>query len=125
MSCPDVMFNIHTNPTPNSNYVQLANKWEIKKWIDADGNVRWYGCRRGYEHNIGSSVCSMTKGVANPPCDLENFADAIKFVMKECEDAGMFCELQEGTLLGNRLKRVDYRLSSDPGIGREGGTEWE
>lgn len=100
VSCPDIMFNIHTNPLPDSYYAQLASKWEIKKWVEASGQVRWYGCRRGYQHNIGTQSCSMSKGVANPPCDLENFADAIKFLMKECEDAGLYCELQEGTLLG-------------------------
>ena len=37
--------------------------------------------------------------MAVPPCDLENLADAIKMIMGECEKAGLFCGLQEGTLL--------------------------
>ena len=51
------------------------------------------------------------RGLGVPPCDLENLADAIKFVMKECEDAGLFCELQEGTLLGKRLFTQDSFFS--------------
>ena len=58
-----------------------------------------YGCRRGIKHGKGHS-CSRPRGVGVPPCDLENLADAIKMIMRECEKAGLFCELQEGTLLG-------------------------
>ena len=58
-----------------------------------------YGCRRGIKHRGGHS-CSRPRGVGVPPCDLENLADAIKMIMGECENAGLFCELQEGTLLG-------------------------
>lgn len=58
-----------------------------------------YGCRRGLKHRQSSS-CSKPTGLAVPPCDLENLADAIKLIMEECEKAGLFCELQEGTLLG-------------------------
>ncbi|XP_032226808.2 uncharacterized protein LOC5502641 [Nematostella vectensis] len=100
LSCPDVMFNIYTSPVSDQAYVDFARKWDIKKWLDPDGRVRWYGCRRGHEYTSSSSTCSLTKSLAVPPCDLENLADAIKFVMKECENAGLFCELQEGTLLG-------------------------
>lgn len=50
-------------------------------------------------HN--SSSCSRETGLAVPPCDLENLADLIKFVMKECEDAGVYCELHEGSVLGD------------------------
>uniref|UniRef100_A0A6P8J045 Uncharacterized protein LOC116305542 n=1 Tax=Actinia tenebrosa TaxID=6105 RepID=A0A6P8J045_ACTTE len=94
------MFNINTRKVDDESYVELAKKWDIKKWVESDGQVRWYGCRRGYRHNQGTSKCSLTKGLGNPPCELENLADAIKFIMRECEKAGLFCELQEGTLLG-------------------------
>ena len=46
------------------------------------------------------------KGLGVPPCDLENLADAVKLIMKECEDAGLFCELQMGTLLGENYAKV-------------------
>lgn len=100
VSCPDVMFNIYPREIADDEYTSLAQKWEVKKWVDSDGRVRWYGCRRGHSHT-NSGACSFNTGLGVPPCDLENLADAIKFVMKECEDAGLFCELQEGTLLGN------------------------
>ena len=94
------MFNIYHREIPDAKYTSLAQKWEVKKWVDSDGRVRWYGCRHGHSHT-NSGSCSFDTGLGVPPCDLENLADAIKFVMKECEDAGLFCELQEGTLLGN------------------------
>ena len=100
VSCPDVMFNIYSRDIPDERYAALARKWQVKKWVESNGRIRWYGCRRGYAHTHSDS-CSLRSGIGVPPCDLENLADAIKFVMKECEDAGLFCELQEGTLLGN------------------------
>lgn len=99
ISCPDVMFNIYDRDITDDKYAALARKWEVKKWVDSSGKVRWYGCRRGHSYT-GTSSCGFHRGLGVPPCDLENLADAIKFVMKECEDAGLFCELQEGTLLG-------------------------
>jgi len=99
VSCPDVMFNIYSREIPDERYGALARKWDVKKWVESNGRVRWYGCRRGHSHTSSDS-CSFHSGIGVPPCDLENLADAIKFVMKECEDAGLFCELQEGTLLG-------------------------
>ena len=93
------MFNVQPRDVPDAKYVAVAEKHEIKRWVEANGRVRWYGCRRGYDYNSGSS-CSLTKGIGVPPCDLANLAEVVKFIMKECEDAGLFCELQEGTLLG-------------------------
>ena len=101
-SCPDVMFNVYSRDIPDERYAPLATKWNVKKWVESSGRVRWYGCRRGISYAISRS-CSFDTGFAVPPCDLENLADAIKFVMKECEEAGLFCELQEGTLLGNKI----------------------
>ena len=94
------MFNTYFREIPDKRYVDLARKWDVKKWVESSGRVRWYGCRRGHPHT-SSDTCSFNSGIGVPPCDLENLADAIKFVMKECEDAGLFCEFQEGTLLGN------------------------
>lgn len=104
------MFNIYPREIADDTYTSLAQKWEVKKWVDSDGRVRWYGCRRGHSHT-NSGACSFNTGLGVPPCDLENLADAIKFVMKECEDAGLFCELQEGTLLGNdNTTDLNYKL---------------
>ena len=98
VSCPDVMFNVVTRDVKDEEYVTFAKKFQIQKWVDPDGRVRWYGCRRGLSYTKDS--CPVQKGIGVPPASLENLADAIKFVMKECEDGGMFCEFQEGTLLG-------------------------
>ena len=105
VSCPDVMFNTYSREIPDGSYEALARKWSVKKWVESNGRVRWYGCRRGHSHT-SSDTCSFQAGIGVPPCDLENLADAIKFVMKECEDAGLFCELQEGTLLGKVVSPI-------------------
>ena len=81
--------------------MDLAQKWDLKKWVESDGRVRWYGCRGGHADNTTS--CSRRTGLAVPPCDLENLADAIKFIMKECENAGVYCELNEGSVLGKSV----------------------
>ena len=86
---------------PHEKYVALANKWDVKKWINSDGTIRWYGCRRGGRPNDNTASCRKQSGLLVPPCDLENLADMIKFVMKECENAGLLCELNEGSQLGN------------------------
>lgn len=109
-SCPDVMFNVYSRDIPDEGYAPLATKWNLKKWVESSGRVRWYGCRRGISYAISES-CSFDTGFAVPPCDLENLADAIKFVMRECEDAGLFCELQEGTLLGNKIASLIVQSS--------------
>ena len=102
ISCPDVMFNTYEREIPDNKYVALAEKWKVKKWVDSDGRVRWYGCRGGHAK---TSSCNRMKGVAVPPCDLENLADAIKFVMKECENAGVYCEVHEGSVLGKSVNQ--------------------
>ena len=101
VSCPDVMFETHVQEIPHEKYVALANKWDVKKWINSDGTIRWYGCRRGGRPNDNTASCRKQSGLLVPSCDLENLADMIKFVMKECENAGLLCELNEGSQLGN------------------------
>lgn len=93
------MFNVQPRVVKDADYVAVARKHDIKRLVDANGRVHWYGCRRGYAYT-GDVTCSLTKGLGVPPCDLANLAEVVKFIMKECEDAGLFCELQEGTLLG-------------------------
>ena len=96
------MFNTYEREIPDQKYVALARKWDVKKWVDSDGRVRWYGCRGDHIQDKPSS-CSRKKGLAVPPCDLENLADAIKFVMRECENARVYCELHEGSMLGESV----------------------
>ena len=109
VNCPDVMFNTFVREIPDPKYLALTQKWRVKKWVESDGRVRWYGCRRGYSHT-SSKRCGDKKGLGVPPCDLENLADAIKFTMKACEDVGIYCELHEGSSLG---KLIYYSLSAN------------
>jgi len=89
----------------------LAQKWDVKKWVEPDGKVRWYGCRRGYNYT-SKSRCSTKLGITDPPCDLENLADAVKFVMKKCEETGVYCEIRDGTLLGNLIITTTSRAKN-------------
>ena len=99
VTCPDVMFHTQPSPVRDDDLVNFANKHSIKKIVEADGKVRWFGCRRGIKHRNGEK-CPLKSGLVVPPCCLENLADAIKFVMEQCERNNITCELQEGTLLG-------------------------
>ena len=99
ISCPDVMFNVHPNEVKDGELVDFAKKHQIRKILEADGRVRWFGCRRGLSYR-SDRRCNIQSGYAVPPCCLENLADAVKFVMARCEEHGILCELQEGTLLG-------------------------
>ena len=100
VSCPDVMFNILDRGIDDEELVDFANKHAIHKLVEASGRVRWYGCRNGYSYTSASLCAQKKKGLALSPASMENLADAIKFFMKTCEEAGAFCELQSGTSLG-------------------------
>ena len=96
------MFDTYEREIPDQKYTALAQKWDVKKWVESDGRVRWYGCRRGYSHTSSTS-CKRKTGLGVPPCDLENLADVIKFVKKEFENAGIYYEMNAGTALGNSI----------------------
>ena len=87
------MFYKYSREIPDENYVDLTRKWDVKKWVESSGRVR-------YSHTSPGNCDSFQSGMAVPPCDLENLADAVKFVMKECENTGLLCELTDGTLTG-------------------------
>ena len=99
VTCPDVMFHTQYSPERDDELTNFANKHNIKKIVEADGTIRWFGCRRGLKNRNGEK-CPLKSGLAVPPCCLENVADAIKFVMEQCVRNKITCELQEGTLLG-------------------------
>lgn len=99
VSCPDVQFSVQPKEVKDTELVEFAKKHQIRKIIEADGRVRWFGCRRGLSYRT-SNRCTVQSGYAVPPCCLENLADAVKFIMARCEENGILCELQEGTLLG-------------------------
>ena len=97
-ACTDVLTRVNFPDRNDSSLAEFANLWDIKKIIEANGRTRWYGCKRGIPHR--QKKCRLRRGMAVPPCCLENLADAIKFIMKTCADNEIICELQEGTLLG-------------------------
>ena len=99
VSCPDVMFQINTHDRSDEDLVAFANKHVIHRIVEPCGQVRWYGCRLGRSYTSGWA-CPKKKGLALSPSDMENLADAVKFIMRECENAGIYCEMQDGTLLG-------------------------
>jgi hypothetical protein len=99
LSCPDVMFHVQKQKVKDVDLLPFANRHVIRKIVEADGNVRWYGCRRDIKHRSGDR-CNIRNGLAVAPCCLENLSDAIKFIMSECDSSNAICELQEGTLLG-------------------------
>ena len=99
VSCPDVMFHTQNPKVRDEELVDFAKKHDIKKIVEADGKIRWFGCRRGIKHRTGEK-CPFKSGLAVPPCGLENLADAVKFIMEQCRRNSVSCELQEGTLLG-------------------------
>ena len=98
-SCPDVMFNVHSREIEDEELVTFANKHLIHRIIDPDGRVRWYGCRKGYPYT-SEKLCKRGKGMGLSPADMENLADVIKFFMQACNDAGAYCEIQSGTMMG-------------------------
>ena len=99
VSCPDVMFNVISRDVSDNEYASFANKHEIHKLIESDGRVRWYGCRIGFAHT-SRKLCKKEKGMALSPADMENLADAVKYIMKLCEEVGALCEIQDGTMIG-------------------------
>ena len=99
--CADVMFNIDTPHVPDEALVSFAAKHDIKKLVNPDGTVRWYGCRRGVSYNK-RKTCSWPDGIGAPPCDLWNLGEVVKFVMEACEEGGMVCEYAAGNVLGKR-----------------------
>lgn len=99
VSCPDVMFHEQKDDVRDEDLFTFASRHSIKKIVEANGRVRWYGCKRDIKYRTGDR-CTLRGGLAVAPCCLENLADAVKFVMDECERSNVVCELQEGTLLG-------------------------
>ena len=99
LSCPDVMFYTHQSVEFDFHFQDFANKWDIKKIIYSNGQVHWYGCRRGYAHT-SKEKCDVEKGMGIPPCCMENLLDALNFTFRMCDHYKIKCELQEGSLLG-------------------------
>lgn len=93
--CPDSMFYVNKEKTSSNSktWLDLANKYNLYQLKIADEVDIIFNCtkKRGWPKSLGYAV---------HPCSLQELADMVKFVMKLCEDSGIICELQEGTLLG-------------------------
>ena len=98
-ACPDVMFGTNPREVEDVEYVSFANKHLIHRIVEASGRVRWYGCRHGLSYTRGD-LCKKASGLGLSPASMENLADVIKFFLRACEEAGAFCELYSGTLIG-------------------------
>lgn len=97
--CPDVMFYTYQPTVFDYQLNYFAKIRDIKKIVYSGGSVKWYGCRKGYSHT-SRKKCTFQKGMAVPPCCLENLKDALNFVFDQCYKFNIACELQEGSVLG-------------------------
>ncbi len=97
--CADVMFNIQTPYIRDEALVSFATKHDIKKMVNSDGTIRWYGCRRGLSYTKDKK-CDWPDGIGAPPCDLWNLGEAVKFIMQACDEGSMACEYAAGNVLG-------------------------
>ena len=89
--CPDSMFHTNTIVAEAEDWGQLMNKWDLYKIVTPRGKTFHSKCDLRYS-NLNS------KGLS--PCRLNQNADAVKFIMKTCEENNIICELKEGTALG-------------------------
>ena len=97
--CPDVQFTLTSALPPPSSLLGFSKKWDIKKLIDIHDRTLWYGCRRGYAYTA-KNRCPYFKGMAIPPCCLENLKDALVYIFSLCDIYNIICQLQEGSVLG-------------------------
>ena len=93
------MFNVGTPPIPDEALVSFSTQHDIKKMVNSDGTVRWYGCRRGLSY-AKHKECDWRDGISAPPCDLWNLGEAVKFIMQTCDEGGFPCEYAAGNVLG-------------------------
>ena len=97
-SCPDVASQLTMPDCDGSKMEQMADLWDIKKIVGANGESHWFGCKRGLSRP--TQKCRVGRGMSVPPCCLDNLIIAIIFVMRKCGEYNIVCELMEGTLLG-------------------------
>lgn len=98
-TCPDVMFYGYDSKLDNSKLVRFAKEWDIRKIIHPDKSVYWFGCRAGDKYT-STKKCPFRKGMAVPPCCLENLKNSLDYLFMQCELNSITCQLQEGSVLG-------------------------
>ena len=98
-ACPDAMFHISEQESRKDRlqWLSTAGKWGINSVVLEDGTAMTFSCR---EIRRRCGLGAFTKGRLVPPCCLEGLARMIKTVMELCEKKNIYCEFQEGTLLG-------------------------
>jgi len=93
--CADSMFYVNTTERSSSTdmWDSLARKLSLRRLKFSSGIDISFKCPSSYE-------CFGGTGFVVTPCCLQELADMVNFIMKSCEEKGIICELQEGTLLG-------------------------
>lgn len=79
--CLDVMFYMYNFLVCDEEFVNFVNKYNIKKIVEVDGIICWFGCWRGLKYWDGEK-CFLKLGLVVLLCCLENIVDVIKFVME-------------------------------------------
>ncbi|XP_045212636.1 uncharacterized protein LOC123563736 isoform X2 [Mercenaria mercenaria] len=93
--CPDAMFNVNTSiksTRSDSSWKNFAQKWNVFKVLTPKGHTVSRGCEKQKTSSRPSQALS--------PCALQKYSNAVKIIMRNCEETGVICELQEGTALG-------------------------
>ncbi|CAH1778045.1 unnamed protein product [Owenia fusiformis] len=93
--CPDSMFHTrHTKIHKRKDWIPFAAYWGINKLNLPDGVSFHFTCQES------NTVKETEIGMATPPCQLQELADAIKTVMSICNENKIILEITAGTLLG-------------------------
>ena len=93
ITCPDSMFHVKSLQTEHDGYLtSLMKKWNLFKVVTPYKETVMRSCAR---ENLDAR---NTKAL--PPCSVRSNAYAVKTILRKCENAGLICELQEGTALG-------------------------
>ena len=108
--CPDVMFYTAKENQSNAQLIHFAEQWDIRRIIEADNTVLWFGFRTGLKHtkSIGFSLlskpgrpeCGFSPTIAVTPDCRSNLVDALVFILAQCEKNNIFCEMSDGTVVG-------------------------
>ena len=83
---------------------KLYYDFDIKKVINSDGEVKWFGCTKTTPRCFGSVINEMPDYLYaqkwTPPCCLENLRKTGRHVFNALEEAGIRYWLEGGSLLG-------------------------
>ncbi|XP_002734292.1 ribitol 5-phosphate transferase FKRP-like [Saccoglossus kowalevskii] len=84
--------------------VSLYSAFGIKKVINPDGHIGWYGCSKETVRCFGTVINSMPEYLYRnrwtPPCCIRNLRETVKHVFEILDNAGVRYWLEGGSLLG-------------------------